>query len=333
MINFLSKSEDGSEFYRIRLPCAALVAAGFDARIVKAGGEIPDADTWVISRPHTQHWVDVVTGLVELGKTVIVDIDDRYDCLRPGHVQYGELADRVHQHITEACRAATAVTGSTHGVVAAYGGTVIPNYIPQSYLDIQGRHIGPVKVGWAGTVISHPNDLQVTGGQVARVVKESPGVELAYVGPKPEEPGVREALRYNRRILTAGWLTFDGYIRAVAEFDIGIVPLEPCTFNDAKSWLKLLEFSAAGVPTVASPTEPNSELLNLGCGLAARYPNDWRRHVAALVASSEYRADVAGRSREIAAGLTIERNVERWIDVLQAPTRQVGTRRSVLEVA
>jgi glycosyltransferase involved in cell wall biosynthesis len=320
MINFLIKSKDASEFYRIRQPCRVLNDIGVPARLVGTGGDVPDADTWVINRPDSKHWVNVISGLVELGRRVVVDLDDRFDCVRPGHVMYGVHAEHANECVKVACSKATAVTASTQAIADYYGATVIPNYIPAAYLDITGRHVAPLKVGWAGTVKTHPNDLQITHGQVARAVSTATDAALAYLGPKDDENVVRDALGAHSRIMTAGWLRIDAYPHALAEFDVGIAPLEPCTFNDGKSWLKLLEYAAVGVAPVASPTAPNQLLLDRGCGIQAVHPNEWRRHVSALLASAQLRADVAGKARQVASGLTIEGNIERWADALAPST-------------
>lgn len=330
-INFVQQIQDGSNYYRIQLPCKALKAAGFDAELVNSGEEVRDADVWVFNRPATRKAVEVVMSLKDMDKRVIVDMDDRFDCLRPGHSLYGPRAEAAHEFSYLACKYADMVTGTTRGVLVAYGrgnSALVPNYIPRWYLELVGRHTGPTKVGWSGTVSSHPNDLQVTNGQVARAIRDHPGSAFAYVGPKEEQYVVRKALKIRDSVLTAGWFRFTDYPKALAEFDVGIVPLESCTFNDGKSWLKLLELSAVGVPTVASPTEPNKQLLDAGCGISAGHGSDWRRNVSKLLASADYRAEVAGRSREIAASKTVDGNIGEWADVILRATSD--RRRDVL---
>lgn len=76
-------------------------------------------------------------------------------------------------------------------------------------------------------------------------------------------------------------------------FDVGVVPLKhDAEFNAAKSFIKGLEYSAAGVPFVAAPTP---EYLRLseehGVGFIA-YDNKakhWIKHLKALVNDADYR--------------------------------------------
>lgn len=66
--------------------------------------------------------------------------------------------------------------------------------------------------------------------------------------------------------------------------DIGIAPLSDRPFNHAKSACKLLEYSAAGVPWIASDVGPYTWP---GGGLHARNAKEWRRHLEQLLDPAE----------------------------------------------
>jgi glycosyltransferase involved in cell wall biosynthesis len=139
-------------------------------------------------------------------------------------------------------------------------------------------------------------------------VHEQTGAQFAYVGPKHEMPLVRQALRYKGPGQVGGWFLLEEFPKAIAEFDLGIVPLENNTFNDSKSWLKGLELASLGVPFVASPTPDYRKLHGHGVGLLAESRNQWVRQLCALVHDPE----AGPRMREQARALRLSANVHLW---------------------
>jgi hypothetical protein len=70
------------------------------------------------------------------------------------------------------------VTVTTPELKKIYGGggkaeqcKIIPNYVPQAYLDIEVEleHRDRPVIGWTGSVDTHPNDLQQVGGWGSRL--------------------------------------------------------------------------------------------------------------------------------------------------------------------
>jgi glycosyltransferase involved in cell wall biosynthesis len=66
-------------------------------------------------------------------------------------------------------------------------------------------------------------------------------------------------------------------------FDIGVVPLTDVPFNRAKSWIKGLEYAAAGIPFIASPVEPYVELKKrYGVGIVPKNVVGWQKAFESL---------------------------------------------------
>lgn len=81
-------------------------------------------------------------------------------------------------------------------------------------------------------------------------------------------------------------------------FDVGIMPLVDDAFQRGKCGLKLLQYMAAGLPTIASPVGVNREIALPGTtGFLPATPNDWCQALARLVASPELRARMGGAGR------------------------------------
>lgn len=333
---------DGTSQYRLYLPARVLAEQGADVTCTQNGPVVlwdqqwdpslphppahvralalaqrPDADVVVMQRPALRWWADIIPSLQALGIRVVVDVDDRFDQLHKSHVGHGAYRndyDTAHSHewVSLACKRADLVTTTTPSLAARYGfghARVLPNLVPERYLSIDSDPI-PKTIGWSGTVETHPVDLQATGGAVGRVLSAEPSWSFYAVGTGH---GVREALSLSREPLTSGgWVPFDEYPQSLSEAAIGIVPLAESAFNDGKSCLKMMEYAAVGVPVIGSPTPDNLRLNALGVGAIAASPNQWAKRLKSLINNEDYRETMAGRGREVMAGLTYERHAERW---------------------
>jgi glycosyltransferase involved in cell wall biosynthesis len=187
---------------------------------------------------------------------------------------------------------------------------VLPNLVPERYLRVTKPVVGisgDVTVGWGGTVATHPGDLCVTGGRVARAVTET-GARFRVIG---DGVRVRRDLDLADEPDVAGWVPLDDWPAALATIDVGIVPLAPTPFNAAKSALKMLEFASVGVPVVSSPTPDNLRLAKLGIGLLAESPTEWEALTGALIRDP---LATAASSRREAAKQTYEAHAGRWWD-------------------
>jgi hypothetical protein len=65
--------------------------------------------------------------------------------------------------------------------------------------------------------------------------------------------------------------------------DIGIVPLHPSPFNEAKSNLKGLEYSLSGIPFIASSTQEYRDLNDKGVGRVAKTSKEWLKNLKQLL--------------------------------------------------
>ena len=284
----------------------------------KGGGGLPDrvvgaapldADVAVFQRVFRPDLLPVLRSLKEQGVALVVDIDDDFMALGPQHPAFRVIhpsfspTGRSWGVLREAIQLADVVTVSTPALARKYNGVVIRNCVPRAYLDIERTesHDTPV-VGWTGMPMFHPGDLEVVGDAVAKVcatgsagfraIGDASTLTVLGVPGQQHQPGL---LLEN----------FD-YARAVAQLDIGIVPLVDSAFNHAKSWLKGLEYAALGVPFVASIV-PEYEALNyMGVGSLSGRPKQWYACLRGLIEHPDLRLEMAARGRVAASALTIE---------------------------
>ena len=87
----------------------------------------------------------------------------------------------------------------------------------------------------------------------------------------------------------------------LAECDIGLAPLPDNPFTQGKCSFKVLEYSASGLPVVASPVGTNPDHLVDGkSGFLANSSNEWVDKISMLIANPDLRKQMGKDAREIA---------------------------------
>lgn len=342
------------------------VEMAFDENEVLQWMKIPDGvDVVVFQRLTDRRLVQAVSYLRRQGVAVVIDVDDDLSAIHPRHPAFHELNPNRAEHemlvavkagyvkskdqrdfmldrlkskykhswrnLELACRDATLVTVSTEGLLRRYAthgrGYVFHNYVPEHYLAV--KHVDSDVVGWPAALISHPNDAEVVGNAIARIVGE--GAHFTAVGNTlgmgdafglPHDPLGRE-------------VNLDEWPRALTELGIGIAPLADTQFNSCKSWLKPLEMSAVGVPWVASPRVEYRRLHALGVGLLVDKPKLWHRTLRRLLDTPALRVELSEQGRELARRLRLVDNAWRLADAwsealaIQRGAPRVGAVRSL----
>lgn len=287
----------------------------------------PGADVVVLQRPLDDFLALAIPILQAKGVRVVVEIDDDFEAISPRNVSWRSVDParnprRNRQWLARACAAADLVVCSTPALAARYGAhgrvRVVRNRVPEHYLHIEREPHDDVVVGWSGSVDTHPDDLQVCGGGVAKAIRAT-GATFAVIGTGR---GVQRRLGLPHAPVASGWQPIEAYPRALAQLDVGIVPLELTPFNEAKSCLKMMEMAAVGVVPIGSPTAENLWLCQQGVGWVAQGPRVWEGLVKGLVTDRELRVAEAELARERMAALTIERNAHEWAEAWASAVEQ-----------
>ena len=335
----------GCGFYRIIWPAEQLKLQGIDITIVEPGArdvgfvgvmssdgqtmvdvQVPeDADLMVFQRVSHQHIAAAVRLIRAKGVAVIVEIDDDLSCIDPRNPAFdllqpgGKNPEHNWHNLMDACRDATMVVTSTPALQRRYAvhgrGAVFENYVQRHLLDIP--RIDHDTVGWAGSVHSHPGDLQVMGSSANRLAQD--GAQFLIIG---NGVGVHQAWGIPETVPlhTTGPTSVHEWAENVAKLGIGVAPLADTKFNAAKSWLKMAEMAAVGVPCIASPRAEYSRLAAMGVGTLAKDQKDWYRKLTLLRTNPQARQDMSAMGRAVMSGMTIESNAwklaEIWQDAL-----------------
>lgn len=279
----------------------------------------PECDLVVLQRPGHMLQPQLVQALRKAGIAVVVDMDDDMSTMSHMHIAFHLYSTRSRtdfswRNATEACKLATLVTTSTSELQKVYAphgrGAVLDNYIPEACLAFEEPKPDP-GFGWAGTVASHPDDLQVCGNAVQRLVEEGHTFTVVGDGKK-----VVETLKLKQQPVVTGGVGLDAWVRAIQRnLQVGMVPLAPTRFNASKSRLKGIEYMAGGVPWVASPRQEYRRLVReSGCGLLADTPKQWYQHLKTLLTDDVLRKEQVEMGREYMRDQTYQAQAWRWAE-------------------
>lgn len=319
--------------YRLRWPTEALKAQGYSVRVARNNpavimqgadviglAEDLHADVIVFQRPARRQHLQLFKFLQKEGLKIVVDMDDDLTNIHiknPAYQSYNfhgtDGGDMHWRHCSMACEMADIVTVTTPRLQDVYGGIIVPNCIPESYLSVEHPKNELVTVGWAGVTATHPDDLQITHGAINQALSATKG-QSRFLALGDERTMANLSIRNREPNAWIPGVKIEGYPEFVAQLDIGIVPLEKSEFNEAKSWLKALEYASLGVVPVVSPTYDNMRMVEAGAAVAAHNPGDWKKEITSLIQDNERRQEIASRARKFAAEWTIENNTKRWAE-------------------
>jgi hypothetical protein len=257
------------------------------------------------------------------GVAVVTDSDDAMWAIDKKNTAWdywnGGKGPHHWSWLDTAAKEADLTTVTTAYLERRYGGhgrcEVLPNCVPGDLAtmleSVRDSLDQTPTVGWAGFTATHPGDLTVCGRAV-REVHEDTGCIVRVIG---DAPGAGHDWGMPPQSVEHVNPTPIGlpYYTALTTLDVGLVPLRDTPFNRGKSYLKALEYAAAGVAVVASPTPANRELAKTVPMLLAETDVQWYDAITYLVEHPEARQEQVHRARAaVFESHTYEANAERW---------------------
>jgi len=327
----------GCGHYRMIWPAEALIAEGYDITYMKPGTsdanlmttatqgrdgiehivdvEHPGCDIIVLQRPLHYQLLECIPLLQAKGVQVVVELDDDFENIHPRNIAWSMShpnmsPERNWRFLKQACSLADRMVVSTPALQRyKLGAVVVPNFVPRWYteLPVDNRPDTPT-VGWSGSTETHPQDLQEVGNSVARLMRDGWDLKIVGTGKGVARAfGIREDTDMHNGL---GWVDLDTYPVEMQRMSVGMVPLQSSPFNQAKSWLKGLEWASLGVPFVASPTQQYIKLSDkYGIGTISLKAKHWYSHVNNM---NYWAEGQKARESVIRNKLIIEERAEMW---------------------
>lgn len=275
------------------------------------------------------------TGLVEHiyearanGQVIINDIDDWYwgldttnDAWKATHPKYNKTENIGNYR--KILSASDLVTVSTPYLLDKLTWVKCPKQLVKNTVDV-GRFTSVVHtdkerpiVGWTGSTAHRSRDLETIAGIIPPLYRNGE-ILLQHSGDHISFPSFASKIGVrNEDVITLPLSDQDAY-PSILNFDIGIVPLRKIPFNQSKSYIKGLEYSAAGIPFVAQEIDPYIDLLSsFGIGRLADKAKSWQKHIRALY-DYRVRQEEADRQRELVKQADISVGAQQINDILRS---------------
>lgn len=298
----------GCFYYRLYLPLTNLPADDWSATWGAPGADIHDYDVVIGQRiaGHNDLWLDICRNPNVLA---VYELDDDILNIDPDNTVpyqiYAPLVDGTRQNIS----AADVVTVSTPKLAEYISSinknvVVLRNCVSRELVNQVRPRSGQLTVGWAGSMF-HQQDWHGMPERLRDFHARVPYAQFHMIGAD-----------YTRGLVptrTTGWSTIDRYYSAL-DFDIGIAPIVRTPFNERKSWIKLLEYAALGIPAVATNAGQYDEWIEHGVnGFLVANDADWVEYLV-MLSDVGYRTSASTYAREKADKFTIERQFHHWAD-------------------
>lgn len=334
----------GCSFYRMIEPARVAEVEGVDITVTT---DIPvdgwsepdgfvnierinfDADVAIFQRPMLQVIADIIPKLQRKGIACIVELDDDLLAVDKDNIAYRALHPKYSRisnwdWLVLSCQRANLVTTSTPSLAQRYAPhgryRVLRNRLPESVFDYPKEMgwDGP-RLGWSGTVQTHPWDLDECGSQINATLNSYAQDPNFYVVGDGEWVKDKLRLLSNNQVIATGWVDQPRYIETLGlHMDVGIVPLKLDLFNQGKSALKSMEMASQGIPSVVSATSENIWLSEYTGNTVAYKQKQWQQGLKRLLSDNDYWLERSEAVREAVRPMTYENHVEEWIEAWNA---------------
>lgn len=245
------------------------------------------------------HQIEVAKSL---GQRIVVDIDDFYHALHEDNNAFhatdpekNKVRNRdIYQTIISLADLVTVSTPLLADFYRQFNPNihVVRNFVyPPQFHRRDVTRDKPV-LGWVGALGFRSGDVE-TLTWLGDFLEDN-DLMFHHSGWQPQH-GYDFAQRAGinpKRLTTSPMRPFTHY-HDMFSFDIGLVPLNRIPFNEAKSYLKGLEYAVSGIPFVAEGLPEYKRLADAGVGRVADSPEEWVQHLTALLNFKVRKQDAA----------------------------------------
>jgi glycosyltransferase involved in cell wall biosynthesis len=286
---------------------------------------ISEADAVIIQRDFPNRiaeYEEVMSKAHSEGKSIIYELDDLLTELPEQHPDFYHYQSSRPEIIRAIFRADAAV-GSTRAIcdyMRQFNSNIweLPNYLDDRFWDLNPStkiENDPLIIGYMGGH-SHSYDLEIVVQPLIRILDEYKNqIKVKFWGLEP--PVI---LQYNSNVEweDVGLVDYRKFATYFQEqkCDIFLAPLQDNTFNQSKSHLKYLEYSALGVPGIYSRITPYEGVVDHGKnGFLASSSDEWENCIRQLIENHSLRSQMGFEAQSyVRMNWMLSQHVERWKD-------------------
>jgi hypothetical protein len=240
----------------------------------------------------------------KMGQKIVVDVDDWFEGLDENNAAFKATdpkknPDNNRDIYAQIIMEADAVITSTPFLFDFYAKKRENVFLVRNGIDIdRWKQRTPkmnhrLRVGWVGATPWRSRDLQTMSPWFGDYLKSR---RLAFHHSGHTQNGAPKAANQlgipESITRTSPLCPISHYPDLFKPIDIGIIPLNNVPFNHAKSFIKGLEYAAAGIPFVSSYSPEYEYLADMGIGRVAYNIDDWIYHLDQLRITSVRKDEV-----------------------------------------
>lgn len=272
--------------------------------------------------------VDAIPAAQRAGQKIVVDVDDFFEGLAPTNMAYHTTdpkrdSKNNRQHYMRGIEMADAVITSTPFLFDYYSKKRKNVFLVRNAIDIdrwkhrKDRAVNFPTIGWVGATPWRSGDLEQLSPFFASYLRQK-GLKFHHAGHTPNAPLAATQLKINTNfVLTSPMQPISNYPEMFKNIDIGIVPLNDIPFNHAKSFIKGLEYAAAGIPFIASPSPEYTYLEEEMVGRIARNKDEWVGHFDELLNPKTRKDDIELNYEIVKEKFTMAARGADWDNVME----------------
>ncbi len=238
-----------------------------------------------------------IEKLLMSGRKLVIDFDDAhhlyYKSLKAGWAQtlFGDKIERL-MRLADAVTVGNRTLSDYARAVGARNVHLIPSAVDTTHFSTAPAP-DPFTVGWIGTPMTAEDAMPLVQAPLTRFLTET-GARCVLVGVRPDQfPDIpAERIPWSE----------DSADALLTRMSVGLCPLADTEWNRGKSGYKIIQYMAAGRPSLVSPVGIAAELIADGLtGFHCRTPHDWYQGLMKLSRDVELRASCGHRAQDIAA--------------------------------
>jgi glycosyltransferase involved in cell wall biosynthesis len=312
--------------YRALIPAEAMRRKGHDVRLVKHDDytrvpmeQFADRDVVHVFRRHDKVVAKFVDQLRARNIGITYDNDDDLRLAPEESAFYKKhRATGIQRYFREQVsimRRAHLITTTTDTLAERWAQEidrpieVVPNFLGDQHFVRTPRNDDGIVVGWVAGKEHIADARRLKIAQVLQgVMERRPEVRVVTMGVRLDLDAARYTHHEHIPLHRLGEHT--------RKFDVGLAPLADIPMSYARSDVKLKEYSAVGVPWLASRRGPYASLTPK-CGGLLVEDDAWEAAILELVGSKWKRLQLRRCAERWARTQRIDKHVDRWEAVWQ----------------
>jgi hypothetical protein len=262
-------------------------------------------DIVVLKLVNLKQFIEYTKKAIKMGQKIVLDIDDYID-------------NNIYQD--KIIELSTALITSTPFLQKFYQDKypnkpifLVRNGINLDIWKNKNNHDENMPTfGWVGATPHRVKDLNELNPFFGKFIKKNK-YKFHHSGTIDNAPSADKLIGLDKGIFThEPKVPIHLYPDLFKKIDIGLVPLSKSLINDAKSFIRGLEFTGAGIPFIASPSLEYSYLAEQGVGRIANSPDEWLKHAEELLDPKVRKEEVEKNIKNVKEKFSMNVLVNDW---------------------